>query len=142
MAACLRCCKRQASVSSCLFVEQRIGRHVELFEAAADAVEGLIDAIRELQEIVFTAIDGAPVEHLPPIDDAIPITAAVNQDEIAALQLSGLHQGKDFPELVHGAKAAGKNNQGFGELGEPEFAHEEVVKLKIQARADVIVWPL
>src|SRR5579872_3624936 len=73
-----------------LFVEERIGVHLELLQATADALESLVHAIGKLQKIMFAAVDGAPVEHFAPIDHPIPIAAAINQDEVAALQLAGL----------------------------------------------------
>src|SRR5580704_9787370 len=52
-------------------------------------------------------------------------------------KLVGLQQREHFPELVHGAEAAGKNDQGFGHLREPELAHEEVMEAEIQLGRDV-----
>ena len=48
--------------------------------------------------------------------------------------LASLHQGQEFPHLVHGPIAAGEDNQGAGRLSEPEFAHEKVLEQKIQFR--------
>src|SRR5437879_64017 len=124
-----------------LLVKQRV-RHVKLFETAADAVERLVHAVGKLQQVVFAPVDGAPIEHLPPVDYAIPITAAVNEDEIAALQLACLHQGEHFPKLVHGAETPRKDDERLGELREPQLAHEKVVKLKIEPGTDVGVRPL
>src|ERR1700731_4006065 len=68
-------------LSSDLLAKQGIRGHLELFQAAADAFESFIDAVCELEQIVFSPIDGAPIEHLPPIDYAMPVAAPVNQDQ-------------------------------------------------------------
>ena len=44
---------------------------------------------------------------------------------------------EDFKQLVHGAEAAGKDDQGLRKIGEPKLAHEEVVELEVQRRGDV-----
>ena len=115
---------------------------MEFFKTAADTVKGLVHAVGKLQQIVFSPVDSAPIEHLSPIDYAIPVTAAVNEDEIPALQLARLHQRKHFPELVHGSEAARKDDERFGELREPQLAHEEIVKLKVEPGTDVRIRPL
>ncbi len=40
-------------------------------------------------------------------------------------------------KFVDGAEASGKNHESFGEIGEPEFAHEEIVELEVERGGDV-----
>src|ERR1700689_2972398 len=54
-------------------------------------------------------------------------------------KLTGLHECEHFPEFVHGAEAAGKNNQSFGHLREPELAHKKIVKKEIQLGRDIAI---
>ena len=42
--------------------EQSVRRHVEFFEAATYAVEGLVHGVGKLQQIVFALVDGAAAE--------------------------------------------------------------------------------
>src|SRR5207245_9820643 len=79
----------------------------------------------------------APAEHGAPIEDFVPKAAAVNENQVVFGELAGLQQREHFPEFVHGAKAARKNNEGFGELREPELAHEKVMEVEAQLGADV-----
>ena len=69
----------------------------------------------------------------------VPVLAAVDDDQNFLGQLVGLGEGEDFEEFVHGAETAGEDDESLGEIGEPEFAHEEVVELEIQRRGDVLV---
>src|SRR6266404_2827361 len=84
-------------------------------------------------------VNRAAAQHVFPVQHAIPILAPVNQDQVAPLQFAGLHQGEHFPELVHCAVAAGKNNQRLGKLREPQLAHEKIMEHKAQLRADVVI---
>src|SRR6266851_3458208 len=116
--------------------------HVVFLEAFADATESFVHRIGELQHFVFVWVDHAPAHHGAKVQHLIPIFAAINNDQIVARQLSRLQQGEHFPEFVHGAEAAGKNDERFGDLREPKFAHEEVVKIEAQLGADVGVGEL
>ena len=57
-------------------------------------------------------------------------------------ELARLEKRQHFPEFIHGAEAAGKNDEGFGDLREPEFAHEEIMEIKAELGADVSVGKL
>src|SRR6202521_3337048 len=124
-------------------VDQRVGvGSAELFQSAADAVESLIHGVGELQDAVFAAGDSAGAKHFAPVEHAIPVAASINQDQVAAIEFSCLHQGQHLPQFGHGAESAGKYNQRLGQLCEPQFAHEEVVELETQLGADIGVGPL
>ncbi len=71
------------------------------------------------------------------VHDAVPILAAVNDDQNFLCQLVGLRQGEDFEQLVDGAESAGKNHQRLGQIGEPELAHEKIMEFKIERGRDV-----
>ena len=57
-------------------------------------------------------------------------------------QLLGLRQRQDLQHFVQRSEAARKHHQRLGEIREPELAHEEVVKLEAQLRADVRIGQL
>src|ERR1035438_9305915 len=69
----------------------------------------------------------------------MPVFAAVDDDEDFLGKFVGLREGENFEEFVDGAEAAGKNHQRFGEIGEPELAHEEIVELEVERGRDVLV---
>src|SRR6266550_7985325 len=68
-----------------------------------------------------------------------PNTCARKSRSSCAAAVAGLHQGEHFPELVHCAVAAGKNNQRLGKLREPQLAHEKIMEHEAQFRADVVI---
>src|SRR5690348_2165719 len=47
-------------------------------------------------------------------------------------KFSCLEQCKHFPELIHGAEPAREDDERFGELRKPQFAHEEIMEAKVQ----------
>ena len=123
-------------------LQKRIDFHVILLEAGADVVEGLVHAIGELQHLVLVFVDRAPVDHGLPVENFVPIPAAVDEDDVVLGELARLQQREHLPELIHRAKAAGKDDEGFGDLREPQFAHEEIMKIEAELRADVGVGEL
>src|SRR4029077_10127726 len=90
-----------------------------------------------LEQVQILGRDRAGVDEGLEVNDAVPVFAAVDDDENFLGQLVGLGQGEDFEEFVDGAEAAGENHQSFGEIGEPELAHEEIVKLEVERGRDV-----
>ena len=101
------------------------------FEVAPYVIESVIDRIRKLQELVLACADHAGAHHVLPIEYLVPIFASVNQDQVVRGKLVGLQQREHLPQLVHGAEAAGKDDERFGHLREPKFAHEEIVKIEV-----------
>ena len=112
------------------------------FEAGADVVKGFVNAVGELQHFVLVFVDRAPVDHGLPVEHLVPIFAAVDEDDVVLGELAGLQQREHFPKLVHRAEAAGKNDESFGNLREPEFAHKEIMKIEAELRTDVGVGEL
>src|SRR5271170_5169904 len=125
--------------SALVSLQEGVDIHVVFFEAGADIFEGFVDAVGELEHLVFLFVDSAPVDHGLPVEDLVPVFAAVNEDDVLLGEFPCLEEREHFPKLVHSAKTAGENDQGFGDLREPELAHEEVVKIKAELRADVSV---
>ena len=104
--------------------------HVVLLEAGADMIEGLIDGISELQHLKFAFVDGAGIHHGLPVQDLIPIFSAVDKDDVVLSQLARLHEGEHFHELVKRAETPRENYESFGDLGEPQFSHEEIMEIE------------
>src|SRR6185437_4906278 len=106
-------------------------------EAVAKEFEALFRGVDEAEEVHVAGRDDAGVRHGLEIENAVPVFASVDGDENFLGQLLRLRQREDFKKLVEGAEATGEDYQTFREIGEPEFAHEEIVKLKIQRGRDV-----
>src|SRR6185437_8224389 len=101
-------------------------------KAIAKKFKTFFGRIDEAEKIHVTGRDNTSVGHGLEIEDAVPVFTAVDGDQDFIGQLLRLRQGQDFKKLVEGAESAGEDHQPLGEVGEPEFAHEEVVELKIQ----------
>src|SRR2546427_1705540 len=138
---------REASLADSLdFVSESLARALVLqvvieFQVVhllirTDALEGLVHRIRKHEQAELMLIDRAPALHGAPIEDLVPVAPAIDQNQVAAWEFAGLHQREHLPELVHGAEAAGENNQGLGQLGKPKLAHEEVMEIEAELRAD------
>ena len=133
-------CTRKRKIPRRLQVGGKL--HVVLLEAFADASKGVVDRVGELEHFVFLLINHAPAHHGAEVENFIPILAAVNDDEVVARELAGLEQREHFPKLVHSAKAARENDESFGDLREPKFAHEEIVEIEAELRTDISVGEL
>ena len=106
-------------------------------EAVAEESEGVLGSVDELEQAEVFGSDGASVDEGLEVHDAMPVFTAVDDDQNFLGELVGLREGEDFEEFVDRAEAAGKNHQRFGEIGEPEFAHEEIVEFEVERRSDV-----
>src|SRR6202011_1877540 len=113
-----------------------------LRQTVAQELECIFGAVDNFELVEVFRCNRAGVNERLEVEDAIPVFAAVNDDQNFFRQLVGLRQRQDFKKFVHGSEAAGKDNEGLGQIGEPEFTHEEVVKLKVQRRRDVLVGTL
>jgi hypothetical protein len=115
------------------------GRAAEVVfgEAVAEESEGVFGRVDELEQVQIVGGDGAGVDEGLEVHDAVPVFAAVDDDQNFLGKLVGLREGEDFEKFVDGAEAAGKNHQRFGEIGEPEFAHEEIMELEVERGGDV-----
>ena len=115
------------------------GRAAEVVfgEAVAEESEGVLGSVDELEQAEVFGSDGASIDEGLEVHDAMPVFTAVDDDENFLGELVGLREGEDFEEFVDGAEAAGENHQSFGEIGEPEFAHEEIVEFEVERGRDV-----
>ena len=93
-----------------------------------------------MEEVDVAGGDSAPLDRGDPeVDEALPVVGAIEKNGDVAGELVGLGEGEDLERLVEGAEAAGEDDEGFGEVGEPELAHEEVVELEVERGRDVTV---
>lgn len=108
-------------------------------QAIAQKVEGVFGGVDDPEQLEILRGDGACIHEGVEVDDAIPVFAAIDDDQDLLGQLVGLGERENFEEFVHRAEAAGENDESLGQISEPEFAHEEVVKLEIQRWRDELV---
>src|ERR1700684_1519672 len=99
-------------------------------------------SIGHLKERTIPRRNCALIDQYIEVEDAVPVSRTVNHDADLLSQLLGLHQGEHFKHFVESAEAARENHQCFSQVRKPIFAHEEIVKLKIQRRGDVGVGSL
>src|SRR5579885_392145 len=107
--------------------------HQRLFEE----FECGLRMIGVLEQIQILGRDHAVLDERIKIDDLFPVLRAVEQNSDLLGELLSLREREQFHELIHGAVTPGKDHQRFGEVGEPELAHEEVVELEAELRGDV-----
>src|ERR1700687_122339 len=110
-----------------------LGRAAEVGfrQSIAQEREGVFWAVYDLELVDIFRGNGAGIDEGLKVDDAVPVFAAVDDHQDFLGQFIGLRERKNFEQFVHGSEAAGENDEGFGKIGEPEFAHEKVVKLKV-----------
>src|SRR5271169_1467983 len=106
-------------------------------QAFAEEGEGVFRSVDELEQVKVFGRDGAGVDEGLEVHDAVPVFTAVDYYENFFGKLVGLGEGEDLEKFVDGAEASGKNYEGFGEVGEPEFTHEEIVELEVERGGDV-----
>src|ERR1700689_760222 len=99
--------------------------------------ETLFWRIAHPEQVKIWRRDHSGVNHGFEVDDLFPVRAAIDNYHNLLGQLLRLRKGENLEEFVERAKSAGKNHQGLGQIGEPEFTHEEVMKLEIERRRDV-----
>src|ERR1700691_5394780 len=106
-------------------------------EGVAQELEGVFGGVDEFEEVEIFGGDGAGVDEGLEVHDAVPVFTAVNYDKDFFCEFVGLGEGENFEEFVDSAEAAGKNHQGFSEIGEPKLAHEEIMEFEIERWSDV-----
>src|SRR5450631_1319404 len=111
-------------------------------QASTQKLEYIFGAVDDLELVEVFGGNGAGVDEGLKVQDAVPVLAAVDDDQDFLGQLVGLREREDLEEFVHGAETAGENDESLGEIGEPEFAHEEVMELEVQRGSDVLVGTL
>src|SRR6202158_5618837 len=121
-----------------------LGRATEVVfrQSIAQELEGVFWAVYDLELVDVFRGNGAGIDEGLKVDDAVPVFAAVDDHQNFLGQFIGLRERKNFEEFVHGSESAGENDEGLGKISEPEFAHEEIVELKVQSGSDVSVGAL
>src|SRR5579862_1398601 len=89
-----------------------------------------------LEQIQVTRIDHSVLHEGVEIQDVLPKGCSVEEDEDPSLDLSSLREHQDLRQLIQGSQASRKYDERPCQVGEPELAHEEVVKLEIERRGD------
>src|SRR5581483_1181960 len=116
-----------------------LGAKMVASQSFAQEFDSRLGRVHDLYQVQVLGRDGARIHKRLKVDDLVPILAAVNQYQNLLGQLLGLSKGQDFEQFIHGSKAAREDHQGLGEVREPEFTHEEIMKLEVQRRRDVRV---
>src|SRR5215469_9275537 len=111
---------------------QGLGFEMILSESIAQELKAFFRGIDNTEKVNILGRNRARVGHGLEINHAIPVFASVDDDQDLLGQLLRLGEREDFKEFVHGAEASGKNDQSLGQIGEPELAHEEVMKLEVE----------
>ena len=107
-------------------------------EAGAKELERFLGIVGDFEQVIGM-LDHITDVTKAEIDDLVPVFAAVDDDENLLRQFLGLRESQDLEQFVHGAEAAGEDNESFGQIREPELAHEEVVKLEVERGRDELV---
>src|SRR5689334_13393829 len=93
--------------------------------------KGFFWTVRKLEEADVLGRNRSGIDECLKIQDTMPVLAAINHDQNLLCQFISLSESQNLEELVHGAEAAGKDDQSLSQIGEPELTHEKVVKLKV-----------
>src|SRR5271156_345569 len=120
-------------------LQKGVDFHVILFHPRANLFKRLVHRVRKLNQLVLFRIDHAPAHHGAKIQHLLPIAPPVNQNHIVLREFPRLQQRHHLPKLIHRPESAGKNDQRLGNLREPQFAHEKIMKIKAQFRTDIRV---
>src|SRR5579885_1754938 len=100
-------------------------------QSIAKKFESILRSIGELEKLDVLWRDRARVDESLEIDHAVPVFAAIDNDQYFLGQLVGLRERENFEEFVHCAEAARENYQPLRQIREPELTHEEIVELEI-----------
>src|SRR5690349_4598978 len=92
-----------------------------------------------MKDVQVVRADDAPADERVKVNDFFPERLAEKNHRHGLVWLLGLNQRQHFKHFVHRAEAAGKDDQRFGRVDEPEFAHEKVMKIKNQIARDVLI---
>ena len=117
---------------------ERIFLRVEIgfFQLPFEVIEGLVDRITEMQEIDIRGRNGPPAGHGIEVENLLPVVGAEDDDGEGFGDLSGLNEGEDLHEFVERSEAAREDDQGLGEVNEPEFPHEEIMEFEVEFSGD------
>ncbi len=98
--------------------------------------------VRKLEKVEIFAADRPVAYQRLEVDDLFPVTGTVEHNRNRTIQLPGLLQSQNLEHFVQRAEASGECHERPRQMCEPEFAHEEVVKLDRQFAGNVRVGPL
>ncbi len=101
-------------------------------EAVFEVFETFFGRVDHLEEFEVPGRDRTRIDHDLEVDELFPILAAVNYNQNLLGHFLSLGQGEDFEEFVEGPETSWENYQRFGQVGEPELPHEEVMELEMQ----------
>src|SRR5215472_11794487 len=118
---------------------QSFGRCVQGFELSRQILKSVIDRIRLVKDLQIFGADSTPTDESIEVDHIIPVLAAEKHNRHNLPWLGCLNQRHYFEELVHRSEAARKDHQRFGKIDEPEFTHEEIVKIEHEIARNVAV---
>src|SRR5579884_2388345 len=104
--------------------------------------ERLRRRVRILEQIQVLGRNHSVFHQGVEVEDLAPVIAAVEHDQNFAFELLRLRERQDLAQLIQRSESARKYHQRLGQVGEPELAHEEVVKLERQLRRDERIRPL
>src|ERR1700722_1224355 len=106
-------------------------------QTVAEEVECVFGSVDEFKQVQVLGSNGASFDEGLEVHDAMPIFAAVDDDQNFFGEFVSLGESENLEEFIDGSESAGKNYQRFGEVGEPELAHEKIVKLEVERESDV-----
>ena len=98
--------------------------------------------IRARQKVDVLFRNRTPLDQRLHAQNRVPVFAAVEKNLNLLGELLGLHQRENLEHLVERSEAAGENHECLCQVRKPELAHEEIVKLEVQAVGDVGIRPL
>src|ERR1700690_4442515 len=108
-----------------------------LGQPIAQKFEALFRRVHDLEKFQALRGNGSRVHHGLEVNQAVPILAAINDDQNLLGQFLCLRESENLEKLVEGPEAARENHQRLGQIREPELAHEEVMEFEIQRWSDM-----
>ena len=102
-----------------------------------DDLVGFVHRIGAVENVEIAWADRAVFNERVEIDHLVPVFGAEQNDRHALAGFARLHQGQDLEHLVERAKTTREQHDRLGQVDKPEFAHKEVVEIKVQFSADI-----
>ena len=79
-----------------------------------DDQKGVVHPVRAMEEVEVAGTHGAVADERIKVQHLLPEVGPVKQDGYVLRELSGLLQGEQLEQLVEGAEAPRKDDQGLG----------------------------
>src|SRR6516165_3392493 len=108
-------------------------------QALGDDVVGLVERVGAVEKAEIARADRAVFDQRVEINHFVPVFGAKQHDRHAFARFARLYQGQDLEQLVERAIAARKQYDRLGEVDKPELAHEKIMKIEVQLRANIRV---